>query len=220
MFSAFDWQNALNERSDSINNRLKVALPVIAVSVNEGILMATLQKKAPKIFEIYDALVLGAIGQQADVDALRSAAVDFAHQEGFNRSEEDVSIQRVVNALSAPLKRAFGDLNSVPFTAKLLFAQVGSTPADDVTYVLRADGDFEVGKTPMAICGSDEEARFLLEKLEGPADLQSRMPKIRSLLEEWQDSKQESASERMDIFFRATLLRRADGRESRFEAVE
>lgn len=72
------------------------------------------------------------------------AAIDFAHQEGFQRSEEDVTIQRIVMAMSQPLKRAFGDFNSAPFVARALFAEVGDAAAEDKYYILDYDGDFSV----------------------------------------------------------------------------
>lgn len=52
----------------------------------------TVKRTQRKVFEIYDELMYSAIGAQADVEAVRLAAIDFAHQEGFARSPDDVSI--------------------------------------------------------------------------------------------------------------------------------
>ncbi|MDQ2986365.1 MAG: hypothetical protein M3R13_06535, partial [Armatimonadota bacterium] len=86
---------------------------------------------------------------------LRLTAVDFAHQEGFSRSEADVTIGRVVGfALSSPMKRAFGDLTSAPFVVLALFAEMHDKPEEDLFFKLRYDGDFEIRKQFDAAAGT------------------------------------------------------------------
>jgi hypothetical protein len=43
----------------------------------------------------------GVRGQQADVEAMRVTAIEFAHQEGYARSESDATIGRVGADLDA-----------------------------------------------------------------------------------------------------------------------
>src|SRR6476661_1608987 len=112
MLTPYDWQEGIGNRAQYIEGKLAQGSPVLALSRPEGILFFTYRRQTRKIYEIYDRLILAGIGQQSDVDAIRNAALEFASREGFQRSEEDVTIQRVVNALSAPLKRAFGDFGS------------------------------------------------------------------------------------------------------------
>lgn len=114
------------------------------LSLDEGILAFSVRRQAPKIYEIYDRLMCGALGQQSDVESLRVAAIEFAHQEGFNRSEDDVTIARVVAAISGPMKRAFADFNTVPYVVQALFAEVGETLEEDSYYLLDSDGDYSV----------------------------------------------------------------------------
>lgn len=144
MVSPYDWQEGIGHRGQYVESRLAGGSPVLAVSIEEGIVFLTYRKQARKLFEIYDELVMGALGQQSDVETMRQAAVDFAHQEGYNRSERDVTIQRVVNALSGPIKRAFADFSMVPVVARAIFAQIGATPARDAYTMLEFDGDFHV----------------------------------------------------------------------------
>jgi len=144
MVTPYDWQEAISHRAGYIESRLSGGAPVIAISHNDGIVVVTVRRQAQKIYEIYDRLVFAGLGQQSDVEQLRVTAIDFAHQEGFQRSEEDVSIQRVVMALSQPMKRAFGDFNSAPFVARSLFAEVGSTPDKDKFFLLDYDGDYSI----------------------------------------------------------------------------
>jgi proteasome alpha subunit len=131
MLSPYDWQEGIGHRAQYVESRLAGGSPVVAASFEEGIVMVAYRKSARKLFEVYDELAMGAIGQQSDVESLRQAGVDFAHQEGFSRSERDVTIHRVVNALSGPIKRAFADFSMVPVVARAIFAQIGQTPAQD-----------------------------------------------------------------------------------------
>jgi len=165
MLTPYDWQESITHRASYVNSRLETGSPVLAVSLEEGVLIFTVRRHSRKIFEIYDRLAYSAIGQQSDVESLRVAAVEFAHQEGFQRSESDVTIQRVVGALSQPLKRAFGDLTTAPFVVRALFVQMGSTPADDVYQILDYDGDFTQRTERAYLVGSPEAVSAISEQL-------------------------------------------------------
>lgn len=162
----FDWHETISTRSSFIEERLSGGTPVIAVATKEGTLLFAVRRQAPKIYEIYDRLALGLIGQQSDVENLRMAALDFAHQEGFNRSEQDVTIKRVVSAMSQPLKRAFADLNTAPFVARGLFADVAERPEDTRFYVMDYDGDYSVRSKAAFITGNQDGATTLREELD------------------------------------------------------
>jgi proteasome alpha subunit len=101
----------------------------VGISYDRGILIFTVKRTQRKVFEIYDKLMYSAIGNQADVEAVRLAAIDFAHQEGFVRSPDDVSIQRLVGfAISPPLKKSFGDTFNTPNVLRAMFAEIGLRP--------------------------------------------------------------------------------------------
>jgi proteasome alpha subunit len=164
MLTPYDWQEGMGHRSSYVESKLAQGAPVLALSLNEGVLMFTYRRHSRKIYEIYDQLMFGAIGQQSDVESLRVAAIDFAHQEGFNRSEQDVTIQRVVTALSGSIKKAFGDFNTAPFVAKALFAEVCEKPGDDQFYILDYDGDF-TARHSFAYCAGSEELAPIFKDL-------------------------------------------------------
>src|SRR5271170_6150411 len=103
MFTPYDWQEGIGNRAQYIEGKLATGSPVLAVSLPEGILVYTYRRQARKVYEIYDKLIFAAVGQQSDVEAIRIAALEFASREGYNRSEEDVTIQRVATGMSAPL---------------------------------------------------------------------------------------------------------------------
>src|SRR5512143_199130 len=109
MLTPYDWQEAIGHRAQFVEARIATGVPVVAISLDEGILAATYRRHTRKLFEIYDRLMYAAIGQQSDAESLRVAAIDFAHREGFQRSEQDVTIQRVVTAMSQPIKEAFAN---------------------------------------------------------------------------------------------------------------
>lgn len=165
MLSPYDWQEGIGHRAQYVESRLAGGLPVVAASFEDGIAMLTYRRSARKLFEVYDEIAMGAIGQQSDVDAMRQAAVDFAHQEGFNRSERDVTIQRVVNALSGPIKRAFADFQMVPVVARAIFVTVGPTCAQDAYAMLDFDGDFHLRHFCGYVAPTNESAQLLDERL-------------------------------------------------------
>lgn len=173
----------MTHRASFVEARLQGGTPVVAASCAEGILMLTARRQAAKIYEVYDRLMVGLIGQQSDVESLRVAAIDFSHQEGFQRSEQDVTVQRVINAISTPLKRAFSDFNTAPFVARALFAEVGTTPADDIFYVLEYDGDYAVRRGAAFISGDQDSGDAIYGALSKHRDKVLSLKETRTLLE-------------------------------------
>lgn len=108
---------------------------------------------------------MAAIGQQSDVENLRVAALDFAHREGYTRSEQDVTIQRVVTALSAPIKKAFGDFSTAPLVVRALFAEVGPKPESDVFTVIDFDGDYGNSVGYAVLVGLAQQYQPAVEKV-------------------------------------------------------
>lgn len=156
MVTPYDWQEGIGNRAQYVESRLTQGMPVIAFSLKEGILLYTRRRQARKIFEIYDRLAYAAIGQQSDLETLRMAAIDFAHQEGFNRSEEDVTLQRVVTALSAPVKRSFSDFTAAPVVARSVFVEIGDKLEDDRFAILDYDGDYQIRGSWGYVAGESE----------------------------------------------------------------
>ncbi len=176
MITPYDWQEGMGHRSSYVESRLRSGTPVVMVSLEAGILAFTVRRHARKIYEIYDRLMFGAIGQQSDVEQIRVSAIDFAHQEGYQRSEDDVTIQRVINALSQPLKRAFSDFNTSPFVIQGLFAEVADRREDDTYYLLDFDGDFSVLNQKGYLAADPDTGERLHAEL-GKLDLGALSPK-------------------------------------------
>ncbi|HXH61649.1 MAG TPA: hypothetical protein VNI20_09870 [Fimbriimonadaceae bacterium] len=159
----YDWQEGIGHRAQFVEARLAAGVPVIAASLDAGILAVTYRRQSRKIFEIYDRLMFAGLGQQSDVESMRVAAIDFSHQEGFQRSEQDVTIQRVVAAVSEPVKRAFADFSSPPVVARTMFMQVGEGPELDRYYLVDYDGDF-VNERGACYLSSSQQAAEIIQK--------------------------------------------------------
>lgn len=166
MYSPYDFNQTIAHRAEYVEERLKSGMPVVALSCSEGVLLAAPKREQRKIFEIYDRLIYSALGNQADVEAVRLSAIDFAHQEGFVRAPADVSIQRLVGfAISPVLKRAFSDPSTAPHVLRAVFAEVGKTPEDDLFYILNYDGEFSIHHNSVAVGGTEENQEKMQEVL-------------------------------------------------------
>ncbi|HEY3285167.1 MAG TPA: hypothetical protein VGN26_23085 [Armatimonadota bacterium] len=164
-FSPYDWNEAIQHRSEYVQNRLRDGSPVVALSTQEAVMVLTIHRARRKVFEIYDRLLYSAIGNQADIETIRNTAIDFAHREGYSRSPDDVSIQRLVGfAVSPLLKRAFGEAFSSLFVIRAVFAEMGRAPEDDQYFSLNFDGEFS--KSPRyAVVGGTEAAEEQMLKV-------------------------------------------------------
>lgn len=165
MLTPYDWQEGIGHRASFVESRLAKGAPVLALSHPEGIILVTGRRQTPKLSEIYDRIGMGAIGQQSDVEAIRVTAVEFAHREGFQRSEEDVTIQRLVAGLSVSVKRAFSDFGGSPLVARTLFVEVGETPEDDVFMILDFDGDYQTLRGAAALLGESDTTETVVTRL-------------------------------------------------------
>ncbi len=137
----YRWVEAIANRREYIETQLAPGSPIAALSYRDGILLVTVGQARQKLFEIYDRIALGAIGHPGDIERLRMAAIELASTEGFTRSAADVSLRRLAfYSLSPLLKTAFEQVYGAPYLARMLFAEVGATPHDDLFLRVEYDG--------------------------------------------------------------------------------
>jgi proteasome alpha subunit len=137
----YRWVEAIANRREYIETQLASGSPIAAVGYADGILFVTLGRARQKIFEIYDRIAMGAIGHPGDIERLRMAAIELASTEGFTRSAADVSLRRLAHySLSPVMKAAFEQVYGAPYLARLLFAEVGVRPEDDLFLRVEYDG--------------------------------------------------------------------------------
>ncbi len=157
MFSPYDFNEASRHREDYVEDKLRDGSPIVGVSFDAGLLLLTVRHTQRKIYEVYDRLIYSAIGKQADIEAVRVGAINFAHQEGYERSPDDVTAQRLVGfQLSPPLKRLFGEQLSAPAVIRAVFGELGETPAEDTFFILNYDGEFTQTHGFAAVAGTLE----------------------------------------------------------------
>lgn len=186
-FTPYDWNQAILTRSEYIEERLRDGSPVVGISLPEGVLLVSVHRAQRKIYEIYDRLIFGAIGNQSDIELMRNSAIDFAHREGFQRSPDDVTAQRLVGSILSPaIKKAFGDPFTAPFVFRGLFAEVGEKQSDDAFYALGYDGEYRNENRYSVVSGSYEADNAMLALLHDNVDLISDRPSAIKLgLEAW-----------------------------------
>jgi proteasome alpha subunit len=162
----YRWVEAIANRREYIETQLAGGSAIVAVSCSDGILFVTLGSGRQKIFEIYDRIALGAIGHPGDIERLRMAAIELASTEGFTRSAGDVSLRRLAHySLSPVLKTAFEQVYGPPYLARLLFAEVGATPEQDLFLRLEYDGAIagSGGRESFAAISGTREATEAIE---------------------------------------------------------
>ncbi len=140
----YRWVEAVGNRRQYLDDQLKEGTPVVGVAYEHGILLMTMSKGTPKLYEIYDRLALGGVGHPADLEKLRFNLLEMAHVEGFNRSASDVTGSRLVKYGIAPvIKQAFEEVFKAPFIVKLLLAEIGQKAGKDGFLTVNYDGTFE-----------------------------------------------------------------------------
>lgn len=188
----YDWNQSIQTRTEYVEQRLRDGSPVVGLSIPEGVLLLSLHRAPRKIYEIYDRLVFGGIGNQSDVETMRNAAIDFAHREGFQRSPDDVTAHRLVGSVLSPaLKRAFADPFTAPFVFRGLFAEVGEREEDDQFYALAFDGEFKSETRYSVVAGSLEAENRMIDLLHStlPRSAGILPAAIRLALEAWATGK-------------------------------
>ena len=167
----YRWVEAIANRREYIEAQLASGSPIAALGYREGILFLTLGQRRQKIFEIYDRIAMGAIGHPGDIERLRMAAIELASTEGFTRSAADVSLRRLVHySLSPMMKGAFEQVYGAPYLARMLFAEVGERPAEDLFLRVEYDGEiatngatFAQVRQDFAVLSGTRQSRELME---------------------------------------------------------
>jgi proteasome alpha subunit len=162
----YKWVEAVGNRRQYLDEQFTQGSPVVALAYDAGIVMLTVSKGTPKLYEIYDRLALGGMGHPADLEKLRFSLLEMAHVEGFNRSPSDVTGSRMVKYGIAPvIKQAFEEVFKAPFIVKILLAELGHKPGKDVFLVINYDGTFEEGPRCAVLAASKSVEQDMLRYL-------------------------------------------------------
>jgi proteasome alpha subunit len=167
----YRWVEAIANRREYIEAQLAPGSPIAAVGYRDGILFLTVGRTRQKLFEIYDRIAMGAIGHPGDIERLRMAAIELASTEGFTRSAADVSLRRLVHySLSPVMKSAFEQVYGAPYLARMLFAEVGESPNEDLFLRVEYDGEIATNggthaqaRQDFAVLSGTRQSRELME---------------------------------------------------------
>jgi proteasome alpha subunit len=145
----YRWVEAVANRRQYLDEQLRQGSPVVALSYHDGILLLTVSRGTPKLYEIYDKIALAGMGHPADLEKLRFSLLEMAHVEGFNRAPSDVTAGRLMKyALAPTIKQAFEEIYKAPFIVKILLADLNLRPrreprGDDSFLTIDYDGSFD-----------------------------------------------------------------------------
>lgn len=166
----YKWVEAVGNRRQYLEEQFKQGSPVVALVYDSGILLLTVSKGTPKLYEVYDRLALGGMGHPADLEKLRFSLLEMAHVEGFNRSPSDVTGGRMVKYGIAPvIKQAFEEIFKAPFIVKILLAELGQKAGKDSLLVINYDGTFEEGAQCAVLAASRPVERDMVAYLKQQA---------------------------------------------------
>jgi proteasome alpha subunit len=169
----YKWVEAVGNRRLYLDEQFKQGSPVVALAYDAGILLLTVSKGTPKLYEIYDRLALGGMGHPADLEKVRFTLLEMAHVEGFNRSPSDVTGSRMVKYGIAPvIKQAFEEVFKAPFIIKILLAELGPKPGKETFLVINYDGTVEEGTQCAVLAATKAVEQDMMKALRAePANL-------------------------------------------------
>jgi proteasome alpha subunit len=167
----YRWVEAIANRREYIEAQLAPGSPIAALGYRDGILFLTMSQTRQKIFEIYDRIAMGVIGHPGDIERLRMVAIESASTEGFTRSATDVSLRRLVHySLSPVMKAAFEQVYGPPYLARMLFAEIGERPEEDLFVRVEYDGEiatngatYAQARQDFAALSGTQQSRELME---------------------------------------------------------
>jgi proteasome alpha subunit len=206
----FRWMEAISTRHNYVQEKLKKGQPVLAVPYKDGALLMGFTAQPGKIFEVYDRIALGSLGHPADVERLRMTLLDMAHVEGFNRSDKDVTIARLLQFGIAPaMKQNFEEVMRAPYLVKLLLAEI-DFDNKPLFFRLNYDGHWEMFKKGAVISGNEKESDWIQKQIEKTdfASL-SLEQALREACRLWEKSKKQGSSESEDADEQPTTLAEA-----------
>lgn len=168
----YRWVEAVGNRRQYLDEQFQQGSPVVAVSYANGILLLTVSRGTPKLYEIYDRIGLGGMGHPADLEKLRFNVLEMAHVEGFNRSPSDVTGSRMVKYGLAPvIKQAFEEVYKAPFIVKILLAELGTKAERDAFITIDYDGTFEESTGCAAVAATPAVQADLIRSLRQHSEL-------------------------------------------------
>lgn len=162
----YRWVEAVGNRRQYLDEQFRQGSPVVGLAYADGVLLLTVSRGTPKLYEIYDRIGLGGMGHPADLEKLRFSLLEMAHVEGFNRSPSDVTGARMMKYGLAPvIKQAFEEIFKAPFIVKIILAELGPRPDRDSLLTINYDGTFDEAVGCAALAATPEAQTAMIDYL-------------------------------------------------------
>lgn len=182
----YKWVEAVGNRRHYLDEQFKQGSPVVGLAYEGGIVLLTISKGTPKLYEIYDRLALGGMGHPADLEKLRFSLLEMAHVEGFNRSPSDVTGSRMVKYGIAPvIKQAFEEVFKAPFIVKILLAELGPKAGKEIFLTIDYDGTFEESGRGAVLAANKTVEQEMMTSLQGESGPLSLEQAVAAALRAW-----------------------------------
>jgi proteasome alpha subunit len=182
----YKWVEAVGNRRQYLDEQFKQGSPVVGLAYDGRIVLLTVSKGTPKLYEIYDRLALGGMGHPADLEKLRFSLLEMAHVEGFNRSPSDVTGSRMVKYGIAPvIKQAFEEVFKAPFIVKILLAELGPKAGKETFLVINYDGTFEEGGQCAVLAATKAVEQEMIKSLQREPANRSLSEAVAAALRAW-----------------------------------
>tara|TARA_B100000686_G_scaffold349337_1_gene442479 strand:+ start:2424 stop:3170 length:747 start_codon:yes stop_codon:yes gene_type:complete len=195
----FRWTEAVSNRHGYVQGKLQKSQPVLAVPFNQGALLLAICPQPGKIYEVYDRIAMGGAGHPADVERLRMILLDMAHLEGFNRSERDVTLARLLQFGLAPaLKQNFEEVQRAPYLAHLVLVEIDPNETTRF-FKLNYDGHWETLNSGGIIGGPQKMADCIQKAINGkPFASYSLDQALREACAIWEEGRKQLEIEDLD----------------------
>jgi proteasome alpha subunit len=166
-------EQVMKDRADYARKGIARGRSLVAVSCNEGILIAAENPSTSlhKVSEIYDRIAFAGVGKYNEFDQMRIAGVRHADLKGYSYSREDVDARSLANQYAQLLGQIFTH-EMKPMEVEILVAEVGADRAGDQLFHLLYDGTV-VDESGTVVLGGEAEtiAGRLTEALPDDVDL-------------------------------------------------
>ena len=140
----YRWIEAVGNRRHYLDEQFTKGAPVVALAHADGILMLTVSRGTPKLYEIYDRIASAGWGIRRIWKSCAFPCWRWPTSRDSNWSPSDVTGARLMKYGLAPaIKQAFEEIYKAPFIVKILLAELGAKPERDLFLTINYDGTFE-----------------------------------------------------------------------------
>ncbi len=181
------------DKLDLIANDKDNALPVIAVSTKDGILLVAINFSISpedsdtyihKLSEIHDNIGMGACGNSSEYDPLRRQFIDVVDRLAYELSKDDIVLKSLANSLAGELRDVYRNPRLVPRVVFFVLVECQEDSKRDRFVRIGLDGKFKIFNNFTVIGGNDKEVGALMDNLRSVEFLEMDWPTALTAIKE------------------------------------